>query len=421
VNEFERQLRENLVFLQRYVYFKINHKYDAEDVIQEVCLTATEKYQSLKDPSVFKAWLIGIANHKCCDYYRRKAKNKSLSLDSLSETVLVTGKLGMDEQSAVWDTLETLEKKDEEILRLYFFNNMPQDKIARQLSLPLGTVKSRLHYAKEKFKAYYPYQKTSKGEREMKRLPDHLPKYEIEASNLPPFPVKCEELMGFCIVPRLKERVLWGSYDLPSGKLQDYTDAAVTGKAQVHGVEGVEILAIQYDCSTNQRMERYFVAQLTDTHCRYLAESHVENGVRKTYTFLDSDIFMNNWGFGKDNCGYETQIRPRGTIRRTGNQIQYEGIGELVDVVGRYTVTFNQKSFDTVCVMDIGHFHHKIAIEQYLDAKGRTVLWRRFNRNDWAWKRYGRLWTEMLPENERIFIQGETFVHWYDCITDYVI
>ena len=61
----------------------------------------------------------------------------------------------------------------------------------------------------------------------------------------------------------------------------------VIGKAEVHGIEGVEISAMQYGAEDYYRtgcidqMERRFVAQLTDTHCRYLAESHVENGVRK--------------------------------------------------------------------------------------------------------------------------------------------
>lgn len=70
--------------------------------------------------------------------------------------------------------------------------------------------------------------------------------------------------------------------------------------------------------------------------------------------------------------------------------------------------------------MDIGHFYNRIAVEQYLDKNGRTILWRRFNKNDWASKRYGKQWTEMLPDNERLIINGETYVHWYDCVTDYI-
>ena len=118
----------------------------------------------------------------------------------------------------------------------------------------------------------------------MKKLPEILPEYKIEKSEMEPFGVKCEELMGFCVIPRLNEKNTWGSYDVASGKRMDYTDVSVIGKAEVHGIEGVEILAKQYDNKTKGATERRFVAQLTDTHCRYLAESHVENGVRRCFT-----------------------------------------------------------------------------------------------------------------------------------------
>ena len=70
MREFEKLLQENLAPLQRYVNFKVGNKQDAEDIIQEVCLTATEKFETLKSRALFKAWIIGIAKHKCNDYYR---------------------------------------------------------------------------------------------------------------------------------------------------------------------------------------------------------------------------------------------------------------------------------------------------------------------------------------------------------------
>ena len=84
MREFEELLQENLVPLERYVKFKIGDLYDAEDIIQEVCLAATAKYESLKNRSSFKAWLIGIASNKCKDYYRRKANEMELPIDVLS-------------------------------------------------------------------------------------------------------------------------------------------------------------------------------------------------------------------------------------------------------------------------------------------------------------------------------------------------
>jgi hypothetical protein len=34
---------------------------------------------------------------------------------------------------------------------------------------------------------------------------------------------------------------------------------------------------------------------------------------------------------------------------------------------------------------------------------------------------YKRPWIELLPENERMTVDGETYVHWYDCISDYIL
>ena len=426
MSEFERLLQENLVPLQRFVKFKISNKHDAEDVIQEVCLTATEKFESLREPAAFKAWLIGIANHKCNDYYRKKSKEMHISLEILSESALTVSRFGVTEQSIVHDTLDVLGDKEKQILYLYFFKNLSQEDIAKRLSVPVGTVKSRLHYAKKKFKEHYPDQTISKGETMMKRLPDILPEYTIEKSELEPFEVRWEELQGWLLIPRVGENLTWGLYDMPSRKRTEYTEMKAIGKAEIHGVEGVEISAIQFNAEDYYRtgsvnkMERRFVAQLTDTHCRYLAESHEENGVRKLYTFLDGDEFINNWGFGEDNCGNEVHLTAKGLLDRTENMVIGQTEKETVDVVGRYMVTIGNKTYDAICVMDIQCFNDGVASEQYLDKNGRTVLWRRFNKNDWAKKCYGKMWTEMLPENERLIINGETYVHWYACVTDYI-
>ena len=49
------------------------------------------------------------------------------------------------------------------------------------------------------------------------------------------------------------------------------------------------------------------------------------------------------------------------------------------------------------------------------------MLWRRFNRDDWAFDRYGKKWSEQLPKNDKLVINDVTYVEWYDCITEYVL
>ena len=62
-----------------------------------------------------------------------------------------------------------------------------------------------------------------------------------------------------------------------------------------------------------------------------------------------------------------------------------------------------------------------VITEQFLDQNGRTILWRRYNRDDWALDRYGKLWSAQLPANDRLTVNGITYVHWYDCVTDYIL
>lgn len=422
MNEFEQLLNQNKLAFERFVKFRISNLSDAEDILQDVYFTAYKNWGQLKEKQSFKAWVVSIARHKCNDYYRKQAKFSEVPIDNLVETELLQTRLGYAETPFIEDILDSLSDKDKQILHLTYWEELPQKQIAKALDIPLGTVKSRLHAAKQNFKMNYTSKSDiRKDDESMSKLPNKLPEYKISVLSQPPFIVKCEELQGLSIIPKLGEKVTWGLYDFATKKCEEFSEVCVVGKAEVHGIEGVEIRSVQHDIKNNQVNERLFVAQLTDTHCRYLSETHWENDVKKCYTFLDGDIFMNNWGFGEDNCGNKILIEPNNLIKREGTQITKNVEKEVLDVVGRYTVEIGDKSYDTVCVMDLGHFNNAIAIEQYIDKNGRTILWRRFNRDDWALKRYKKKWSEQLPENERLIINGETYVHWYDCITDYIV
>jgi len=421
VSEFEKLLQENLIPLQRYVNFKINNKHDAEDIIQDVCLTATLKFESLKNRSSFKAWIIGIANHKCNDYYRQKSKSINISLDSLPESALRVGRFGITPQNTVQDTMDILEGREKQILYLYFFKNLSQEDISKQLSIPIGTVKSRLHYAKEKFKQHYPYKERSKGETIMKKFPEYLPEYTINSmDDMPIFPVIFEELPNWFIVPKSGEEITWASYDIPKRNITETVHSKVTSTAIIHGIEGVEILS-EFENKTGcpSASPHIYYAQLTESHCRWLGESYIDkNGAKRLLTFLDGDDFISEWGYGEDNCGNETHIVPREIIRKNGNEVSVSTNKHIIDIVGRHKIKINGNVYDTVCLME--YFENGALTEQYLDKNGRTILWRRFNKNDWANGRYGKLWTEMLPENEKLTVNGEPYVHWYDCVTDYI-
>ena len=65
--DFEQLLAEHRTSAERYVRFRLSSRSDADDVLQEVFLTAYHRFDQLKNKEAFKAWLISIARSKCSD------------------------------------------------------------------------------------------------------------------------------------------------------------------------------------------------------------------------------------------------------------------------------------------------------------------------------------------------------------------
>lgn len=430
MEQFEALLASARTAVERWVRARTGSAADAEDILQETYLAAFQGFPALRNPDAFLPWILGIARRKYADWYRRQVRRKEVPLEFLPEKVEE-----LPEENAVEETLNALPERDRLMLRLFYQEMLSQKQISAQLRIPEGTVKSRMNTARSRFRTAYPC--PPGGEWMMKQknrmtLPRILPEYSIAWKDEPAFPVTCEEMTGWFIVPKIGEKLVWGMYDLPSRRLDVSYEMAVTGPASVHGLEGVSITARvmqpqaalpendpmrgAVDASTGGQEEWRFIAQEKDGYTRFLAAEHIEGEERVLTTFLDGDAFMDNWGFGDDNCGMPVHLEPRGRILRTGAEITAEAGDTPIDVVGRCDVTLDGTVYETVCLMDLGMYDEGTISEQYLDRQGRTVLWRRFNRDDWAIDRYGKKWSELLPDNEQITVNGRRCVHWYDCL-----
>ena len=423
MDEFEALLHVNRLPVERWVKFHVSGP-DAEDILQETYLAAYQAFPRLKDRAAFRPWLLSIARNKWRDWYRKKACRPDTPMEELPD---VADHEVLD--TAVEETLERLSDRDARMLRLFYLDQLPQREIAQRLSIPEGTVKSRLSVARERFRAAYPY--PPKGERKMKKLPLYLPPYEVRWKDEAPFPVVWEEMMGWSIVPRLGETLVWGMYDLPDRKLDMAYDMAVTGPARVHGLEGVQFTARVVEpkpelsegdlmigpvAASGAREEVWtFVGQLTNGHTRFLSAEREEDGIRTLTTFLDGEEFMANWGFGEDNLGNDIHPTAKGLILRNGAAYSAPRDGVL-DVVGRCDLTLGGTTTDSIAIMDLSTYADGVASLQFLGRDGRTLLWQRYNRDDWELSRYGKRWSELLPKNDRITVNGVTYVHWYDCL-----
>ena len=430
MDEFETLLASSRTAVERWLIAHIGNRTDAEDILQETCLAAFQGFSGLRNQASFLPWILGIARRKCADWYRVQAKNRFILMDNPPDPPAF-----FPDETAVEDTLDKLPARDQLMLRLFYREMLSQKQISDQLHIPEGTVKSRMSTARAHFRAAYPCPPGGgiKMERKEKQsLPNYLPSYTIIWKKESPFSVVCEEMTGWFIIPHLGEKLLWGMYDLPSRKLDVSYEMSVIGSASVHGLEGVAIRAKvlppqnaiadndpvkdAVSASTGGQEEWIFIAQEKDGYTRFLSAEHEDHGVRTLTTFLDGKAFMDSWGFGEDNCGTPIHRRQEGRILRSGSVITSAEIGPCMDIVGRCELNLDGRIHDTVCLMDLGMYEEGMISEQYLNCEGHTVLWRRFNRDDWAIHRYEKRWSELLPENEQLTINGQRYVHWYDCL-----
>ena len=144
-------------------------------------------------------------------------------MDSLSESALGAAGIGITEHSAVRDILDALGGKEKQILYLYFFEDLSQEDISKRLDIPVGTVKSRLHYAKNQFRSVCTPEQILMFEKGRKIMPkkdytrgfsENVPTLIIKKSSRPFFEVKCAD--ESFIVPVIGNKNAEGTYRYPS-------------------------------------------------------------------------------------------------------------------------------------------------------------------------------------------------------------
>lgn len=133
---------------------------DAEDVRQEVWITVVRKLHTLEDPGAFRSWLYRVARHRGISWLRKRRLEVPLEEAPLEEAVVdtETDDAGFEaaEAAAVYAALGGLARGQREILSLRFLGGLTYAEIAGVLDCRIGTVRSRLHYAKAALRAALP-------------------------------------------------------------------------------------------------------------------------------------------------------------------------------------------------------------------------------------------------------------------------
>jgi len=133
---------------------------DNEDLEQEVYIKTWQNMDKYKDEGKFKQWICTITANLCRDYFKSKTYKASkseisseLALQNASVKSLPEERIDKKRrQKIVLKAVDNLPKIYREVIVLAEFEDMKLDEIALKLKIPQGTVKSRLHKAKELLK-----------------------------------------------------------------------------------------------------------------------------------------------------------------------------------------------------------------------------------------------------------------------------
>ena len=154
----ERLITEYLKPVYGFALKRCKTEQDAEDLAQEIILKAFGALLAKDDVASPDKFIWTVAHNTLSNYYRDGAKSASaVSLDEIAEVIAApdSEEEAREEAAAIrrlQGEIAYLSKLQRRIVIAYYFENRKQADIARELGIPLGTVKWHLFEAKKELK-----------------------------------------------------------------------------------------------------------------------------------------------------------------------------------------------------------------------------------------------------------------------------
>jgi len=158
----EELFRRHAGIAYRVAYRLLGNEEDAKDAVQDALVKALRHLGNFDGRSGFRTWLLKIVHNAALDSGRKRKRRPSIQIDE-SETggteaaVHDDPALGMqreDLKKALYAALDRLTPAIRATFVLFAEAEMSYKEIAALQDVPVGTVMSRLHYARQKLQSY---------------------------------------------------------------------------------------------------------------------------------------------------------------------------------------------------------------------------------------------------------------------------
>ena len=144
--EAEQIIRQYSDMIYRIAVHNLSNIADAEDILQDVCISLLTKCPKQRDSEHLKAWLIRVTINKCNSLHRLAWRRRRESLEDYTH-------LEAPGQSEIMEEIRQLPKDYRNIIYLYYYESYTIAEIAKILGKNSNTVSSYLQRARKKLKA----------------------------------------------------------------------------------------------------------------------------------------------------------------------------------------------------------------------------------------------------------------------------
>ena len=151
---YEKLVRSYGADVYRFAYRLCGDRHAADDLVQETFCEAWRSIGSLRDAARGKAWLFQIARYRNAHTIRDRSRRVRANPD-IDQLNQISDKAGPDvlarlsNQELLQIALEALQDRYKEPFLLVFLEDFTCSEAAELLDIPLGTVLSRIHRARQ--------------------------------------------------------------------------------------------------------------------------------------------------------------------------------------------------------------------------------------------------------------------------------
>lgn len=133
----------------------------AEDVVQDAFIRASERIASFDITRPFGPWFLRIVVHEAIDAARRASLGREARGPDAEEVLRHLPDIAPSLEQAlewaelrreVWEVLETLPPKQRAVVVMRYYLGLSEEEMAHELGVAPGTVKSRLHTARNRLR-----------------------------------------------------------------------------------------------------------------------------------------------------------------------------------------------------------------------------------------------------------------------------